>query len=412
MELTSYIILGVAVVVIAVLVMVIIRKDAQVRTAEALRKSDAEANEKALQLLRDTNEKALQQQMEGIRSQMTAETEKLLKQREEAISKKAEETFQNISGNLGKDLKAMQEAFVAQRKSQTEGTAQMKEAMEQAVKNLQHQTSSIGAKADNLASALKGQNKMAGCWGETILYNMLVDEGMVEGRDFDKEETLRDAMGLVILNEDSGKKMRPDFILHYPDRTEVIIDSKVSLDAYSDWAAADSETLKNDAAVRNLTAIRTQVKSLATKRYQDYIREGYKTLDYVIMFIPNYGALQLAKTLAPDIFREAYNQGVLLTTEETLMPFLRMIRIAWTNYDQARNQEKIVKAAQAMIDRVADFAAAHAAMGKKLEEATREYEACSAKIRESGQSILVSAHQLVKLGIPKNPKKPLPEIEE
>ena len=129
------------------------------------------------------------------------------------------------------------------------------------------------------------------------------------------------------------------------------------------------------------------------------------------MFIPNYGALQLAKTLAPDIFREAYNQGVLLTTEETLMPFLRMIRIAWTNYDQARNQEKIVKAAQAMIDRVADFAAAHAAMGKKLEEATREYEACSAKIRESGQSILVSAHQLVKLGIPKNPKKPLPEIE-
>ena len=80
-------------------------------------------------------------------------------------------------------------------------------------------------------------------------------------------------MGLVILNEDSGKKMRPDFILHYPDRTEVIIDSKVSLDAYSDWAAADSETLKNDAAVRNLTAIRTQVKSLATKRYQDYIRD-------------------------------------------------------------------------------------------------------------------------------------------
>ena len=90
------------------------------------------------------------------------------------------------------------------------------------------------------------------------------------------------------------------------------------------------------------------------------------------MFIPNYGALQLAKTLAPDIFREAYNQGVLLTTEETLMPFLRMIRIAWTNYDQARNQEKIVKAAQAMIDRVADFAAAHAAMGRKLEEATKE----------------------------------------
>ena len=242
--------------------------------------------------------------------------------------------------------------------------------------------------------------------------NMLVDEGMAEGRDFDKEETLRDTMGIIILNEDSGKRMRPDFILHYPDKTEIIIDAKVSLDAYSDWVAAETEPLKAEAAVRNLTAIRTQIKNLSGKRYQDYIREGYKTLDYVVMFIPNYGALQLAKTLAPDIFREAYNQGVLLTTEETLMPFLRMIRIAWTNYDQARNQEKIIKAAQTMLDRVSDFSTAHAAMGKKLKDALEEYEKCSAKISDSGQSIAVSAHQLVKLGIPKNPKKPLPDIAE
>ena len=398
-----------ALLIIAILVTWLIVKT---RSLNALRESEARAHERSLELLKAANEAALRQQISAIRAEMTAETERLLQQREEALSRKAQETFQTISGSLDKEMKGMKEAFEAQKKSTNESSASLKEQLEGAVRNLAAQTRDIGQKADNLASALKGQNKMAGCWGETILYNMLVDEGMVEGRDFDKEETLRDAMGLVILNEDSGKKMRPDFILHYPDRTEVIIDSKVSLDAYSDWAAADSETLKNDAAVRNLTAIRTQVKSLATKRYQDYIREGYKTLDYVIMFIPNYGALQLAKTLAPDIFREAYNQGVLLTTEETLMPFLRMIRIAWTNYDQARNQEKIVKAAQAMIDRVADFAAAHAAMGKKLEEATKEYEACSAKIRESGQSILVSAHQLVKLGIPKNPKKPLPEIEE
>ena len=411
MELTSYIILGASVLVIAVLVMVIIRKDAQVRTAEALRKSDAEANEKALQLFRETNEKALQQQIEGIRSQMTAETEKLLKQREEAISKKAEETFQNISGSLGKDLKAMQEAFVAQRKSQTEGTAQMKEAMEQAVKNLQHQTSSIGAKADNLASALKGQNKTAGGWGEVILYNMLVNEGMVEGRDFDREETLRDALGQTVHNEDSSKRMRPDYILHYPDKTEVIIDAKVSLDAYSDWFAAEDPAAKEEAAQRNLQAIRTQIKDLSGKRYPHYIREGYKSLDYVVMFVPNYGSLQLAKSLAPNLFNEAYAQGVLIATEETLMPFLRMIRIAWTNYDQARNQEKIIKAAQNMIDRVYDFSKAHATMGEKLRDAMKQYDAVSAKIDESGQSILTSARQLIKLGVPKNPKKPLPEGE-
>ena len=406
-----YILLGVAVVVIAVLVMVIVRKDAEVRTAQALRRSDAEANEKALQLLRETQDAALKQQMEGIRSQMTVETEKLLKQREEAIAKKAEETFQNISGSLGKDLKAMQEAFVAQRKSQTEGTAQMKEAMEQAVKNLQNQTSSIGAKADNLASALKGQNKTAGGWGEVILYNMLVNEGMVEGRDFDREETLRDALGQTVHNEDSSKRMRPDYILHYPDKTEVIIDAKVSLDAYSDWFAAQDPAAKDEAAQRNLQAIRTQIKDLSGKRYPHYIREGYKSLDYVVMFVPNYGSLQLAKSLAPNLFNEAYAQGVLIATEETLMPFLRMIRIAWTNYDQARNQEKIIKAAQNMIDRVYDFSKAHATMGEKLRDAMKQYDAVSAKIDESGQSILTSARQLIKLGVPKNPKKPLPEGE-
>ena len=389
----------------------LIAAQGEVKSLSVLRENDLASHEKAVSLLKEAHDAALKQQIAAIRAEMTAETERLLKQREEELSRKAEETFKSISGSLDKDLKEMKDAFDAQKKSHTESSASLKEQLEGAVRNLAAQTRDIGQKADNLASALKGQNKMAGCWGETILYNMLVKEGMVEGRDFDKEETLRNALGIIVLNEDTGKRMRPDFILHYPDKTELVIDAKVSLDAYSDWAAAEDEGVKADAARRNLAAIQAQVKSLSGKRYQDYIREGFKTLDYVVMFIPNYGALQLAKTLAPDIFRDAYNQGVLLTTEETLMPFLRMIRIAWTNFDQARNQEKIIKAAQTMIDRVSDFSTAHAAMGKKLKDALEEYEKCSAKIGDSGQSILVSANQLVKLGVPKNPKKPLPEPE-
>jgi len=366
-------------------------------------------NAKQLQKLQ---QEAFDKQLELVKSQLSAETEKLLQQREEALQKKAEETFRNIAGPLGKDLKAMQESFDAQKRVQAEGNATLKTAVEQAVKHLQDQTTAIGNKADNLAQAMKGQNKMTGIWGETILYNMLVAEGMEEGRDFDREETLRDEHGAIVLNEDSGKRMRPDYILHYPDKTEVIVDAKTSMEALSDWYSSEDPALKEDAAKRNLIAIRAQIKSLSGKRYQDYVRDGYKTLDYVIMFIPNYGSLQLAKTLAPNIFQEAYQQGVLLTTEETLMPFLRMIRIAWTNYDQARNQEKIIKAAQTMVDRVADFAKAHAAMGDKLHAALDEYDKVSAKISDSGNSILTSAKQLIKLGVPKNPKKPLPDSEE
>ena len=411
---TYLLIAAVAAVIVAVVITWLLMRAHEVKACNALEneliaaKRDLENAEK----LQKLQQEAFSQQLETVRSQLTAETDKLLRQREESLRQKAEETFKTLAGPLGKDLKAMQESFDAQKRTQAEGTATLKTAMEQAVKHLQDQTQAIGSKADNLAQALKGQNKMAGTWGEIILYNMLVNEGMEEGRDFDKEETLRDAQGSIVYNEDSGKRMRPDYILHYPDKTEVIIDAKTSMEALSDWIAAEDPAIKEDAARRNLLAIRTQIKSLSGKRYQDYIREGYKTLDYVIMFIPNYSSLQLAKSLAPNLFNEAYRHGVLLTTEETLMPFLRMIRVAWTNYDQVRNQEKIIKAAQTMVDRVYDFAKAHAAMGDKLHAALDEYEKVSLKVGESGNSILTSARQLIKLGVPKNPKKPLPESED
>ena len=411
---TYIIIAASAAVIIAVVITWLIMRAHEVKACNELENKliGAQKDLENAQKLQKMQQESFAQQLDAVKSQLSAETEKLLKQREESLQQKAEETFKNLTGPLGKDLKSMQESFDAQKRIQAEGTASLKTAMEQAVKHLQDQTQAIGTKADNLAQALKGQNKMAGTWGEIILYNMLVSEGMVEGRDFDKEETLRDGQGSIVYNEDSGKRMRPDYILHYPDKTEVIIDAKTSMEALSDWMGTEDPIRKEDAAKRNLLAIRTQIKSLSGKRYQDYIREGYKTLDYVIMFIPNYSSLQLAKTMAPNLFNEAYQQGVLLTTEETLMPFLRMIRVAWTNYDQVRNQEKIIKAAQTMVDRVYDFARAHAAMGDKLHAALDEYEKVSLKVGESGNSILTSARQLIKLGVPKNPKKPLPDSEE
>ncbi|MBE6223452.1 MAG: DNA recombination protein RmuC [Bacteroidales bacterium] len=411
---TYIIIAAAAAVIIAVVITWLIMRAHEVKACNELENKliGAQKDLENAQKLQKMQQESFAQQLDAVKSQLSAETEKLLKQREESLQQKAEETFKNLTGPLGKDLKSMQESFDAQKRIQAEGTASLKTAMEQAVKHLQDQTQAIGTKADNLAQALKGQNKMAGTWGEIILYNMLVSEGMVEGRDFDKEETLRDGQGSIVYNEDSGKRMRPDYILHYPDKTEVIIDAKTSMEALSDWVGTEDPIRKEDAAKRNLLAIRTQIKSLSGKRYQDYIREGYKTLDYVIMFIPNYSSLQLAKTMAPNLFNEAYQQGVLLTTEETLMPFLRMIRVAWTNYDQVRNQEKIIKAAQTMVDRVYDFARAHAAMGDKLHAALDEYEKVSLKVGESGNSILTSARQLIKLGVPKNPKKPLPDSEE
>lgn len=359
-----------------------------------------------LQHMHNTEE-ALQKQIAAIKTELLSESEKVLKEREKELDRRASENFEHITGSLGKDLKDMKEAFEKNKETQSTSVTELRTNIETAVRALAVQTSELGGKADNLAEALRGKNKMQGCWGETILGNIFRQEGLVEGRDFDQEFTIRDEMGMVVANEDTGRRMRPDFVLHFPDDTDILVDSKVSLGALSDWYAAENEEQRADAARRNLDSVKAHIKELAGKDYSRYLPAGKKSMDYVVMFIPNYASLQLAKNLEPNLFAEAFQKGVLLTTEETIMPFLRMIRTAWVNVEQVRNQQQIITSAQNMIDRVHDFAASYAAVGKKMEEAFKEYEKGDAKLRDSGASIITSAKQLIKLGIPENPKKPI-----
>ena len=365
-------------------------------------------HQRELAELKKSHDEALNQQIEKIKAQVTAEGEKMLKAREEELEKRAKQTFEALTGGLDKNIKDMKEAFELNRKTHTETSQSLKENLESAVKHLREQTLSIGDKADNLADALRGKNKTQGNWGEIILDNLFTNEGMKEGRDYDKEETLRDDRGNVVVNEDTSKRMRPDFILHYPDGNDVVIDSKVVLTAADDYFQATDEAAKADAMARNLAAIKEQVKNLAKKDYSRYLTADRKMLDYVIMFVPVYSALRLAYEADRNLWHDAYRQGVLITTEETLMPFLRMIRIAWTSHEQVANQQQIIATAETILARVSDFCTAHAKMGKKLEEAMDQYEACDKKIRDRGQSIVGAANKLIDLGVPRNPKKILP----
>ena len=363
--------------------------------------------EKNLEDIRNGHKEALKAQAESLKAELTAQTEQLLKQREAELDKRAKENFESITKNLGKDISDMKSAFEENKKTQTETSATLKENFEKAVKQLEDQTKSIGDKADNLAEAMRGNKKYQGCWGETILLNLLTGEGMAEGRDFDKEETLRDELGFVIKNEDSQKAMRPDFILHFADNQDIAVDSKVSLAAYSDYLEAKTDAERQDARRRNVEAIRNQVKNLSGKDYSRYLKPGHRMTDFVIMFIPSYSALQLAYEDDSRIWRDAYDKKVLITSEETILPFVRMIVLGWRNVEQVRNQQKIVDAASRMIDRVADFTKYYAAVGKKLEEAQKAYNDGKAKLGDSGNSILVSANQVRKLGV--TTKKNLPE---
>lgn len=331
-----------------------------------------------------------------------------LKLHDEDMDKRTKLIFDSLAGGLEKDIKDMKEAFDQNRRTHIESSRSMRSDLENAMKNLREQTVAIGDKADNLADALKGRNKTQGGWGEVILDNLFASEGLREGRDYDKEVTLRDEHGNIVLNESTDRRMRPDFILHYPDGNDIVVDSKVVLKAMYDYYAAEDEDVKADALARNLAAMKEQVKSLSRKDYSRYLKPGHRMLDYVIMFVPVYSALRLAYEVDRNLWQDAYAQGVLIATEETLMPFLRMIRIAWISHEQVANQQQIIAAAETVLARVSDFCTAHAKMGKKLEEAMEQYEICDRKIRERGQSIVGAANRLISYGVPANRKKPLP----
>ncbi|MCQ2116328.1 MAG: DNA recombination protein RmuC [Bacteroidales bacterium] len=364
----------------------------------------------------ETIEKHQKEALEATKVALAAENDKALKAREDALKKEAEETINKMTAPLQHTIKTMTEAFEAQKESHNKEMAAVKEKFEETAKNLGAQSEKIGIRAEKLADALRHDNKMQGNWGEMQLENIFQQEGLVKGRDFEREEYLRDEKGEIVFNADTAKKMRPDFILHFPDMTDVIVDSKMNIDAYVDWYNAETDEERDAAEKRNYAAVRNQIDGLSKKSYNEYMSDGHKTLPYVIMYVSNYGALALAKKTEPNIVNEAFKKNVLITTEETIMPFLRLIKTAWITVEQVRNQEKIVKAAQQMVERVADLVTANEAVGKALRAALEQHGKCTAKLADGGQSILTAARTVEKLGVPVNPKKRLAlgtdEIEE
>ena len=380
----------------------IIRRESEVSSAKALLESERSLHAKALEELKESQQKAI----EAARTALALENEKTLKAREESLRKEAAETMKTITGGLDKDIREMKLAFDAQKQSHTEDSASIRTQFEETVKNLRRQTEAIGTKAENLANALKGGNKMQGIFGETVLENILKAEGLRPGHDYDTEFWLRDKDGALASNEETGKRLRPDFALHFPDETDILIDSKVSLSALSDYFAATDDDAREDASRRNLESVVSHVRELTGKEYQKYIHSR-KTLDYVIMFIPNYGAYQLAKQRDPEIFAKAFAQNVLITTEETLIPFLRLIRTAWVQKEQMENIAEIVDAAQKMVDRVALFCEDNAKVQKSLEGVLEDFKANTSRLVDGRQSIVRAALDVASHGV-KPTKRELP----
>ena len=242
------------------------------KSAERLREDGEERHRQALKELKDNYDKSLEKleeaqknAIETARTALALENEKNLKAREEALRKEAAETMKNITGGLDQTIKGMTEAFEEQKKSHTEASTSIKTQFAETVRHLREQTETIGNTAEDLAKALKGQSKVQGIFGETILENILKSENLTEGRDYDSEFWLRDRKGNRIVNDETGKTMRPDFALHFPDNTDILIDSKVSLTALADYFAAETDEERAAASARNLASIENHIRELTGK---------------------------------------------------------------------------------------------------------------------------------------------------
>ena len=373
---------------------------AHLQAQEKMHSSRIKDMEKMAAQAQANYDKALAQMKETVVASMTAETEKLLRKREKELSEGNQTTMDGILKPLKESISAMEKAMKENASSHLETTSRLSEQLKNAVREMQEKTSDVGRKADSLSEALTGRPKVQGCFGENFLEAILAGEGLQEGKHYSREAA----------NEDLS---RPDFVFHFKENLEqkdLIVDSKVSLTAFVDYMNAETEEEKASALDRHLKSIRKHIDELARK---EYARKNARSFaDYVLMFMPRDMAFRVALEADQMLWQEAYKKGVLIVTEQTIMPFLKIMQLTWNKFQHDTNTQKITLAAQNMIDRVAAFYDSYTELGRKLKSLCTEYNKGITKLQDSGQSITTSARQVISLGIRRSKGKEFTVPEE
>ena len=363
-----------------------------------------------LQTLREDQRKQVEQQINLLKEQMTTTSEKILMQRSQQLSQTNQEQLAAILNPLRTEINQMKETVD---KSGREHATSM-ERLDASIKANMEKANMLSERADRLANALTGQNKTQGDFGELRLRQLLEDMGLEEGVQFEEQTTMKDSNGRVIYDEEDGSRMIPDVILHFPDHRDVIIDSKMSFTAYVDYQNAQTDEERKAALDRHVASVRQHVNELSRKNYSKYLKTDSSKLDFVVMYIFQESALQLALASAPTLWKEAYDNGVVISGSQNLYMMLRVLEMTWKQVRQVENQQKIVEAANSVIDRVQLFYERFLKVDEMLERTRAAFNDVKTVTASSGQSITVAAGKLLKYGATENPKRKarLPKEEE
>ncbi len=337
-------------------------------------------------------EKRFADTIKALREQVENTTNTMLKQRQEEFSTSSTKNIDSIVKPLKETIDKMKEEMAKNSTVHTTMSAEIKTNMEHMIR----QSIEAQKSAEELTRAFKHESKTQGDWGEVILSNLLEKQGFTEGKDFETQVTLKDEDGNTILSDD-GSRMIPDVLLHLDEQRDVIIDSKVSMTAYIDYANAQDELTQRHFLKEHIASLKKHVDELSAKNYPQYQTNPH--LDFVIMFVPHVPALWEATREEPSLWQEAMQKKVFIADEQTLYAALRIIRITWTHIDQEQNHKRLFELAQEMINRTGLFLKEYDSIGRNLQDALDAFESGRKKLLPGGMSIGTTANKILKLGV-------------
>lgn len=319
----------------------------------------------------------------------------------EEKSKRFSEQNQQSLGQLLEPLKSRLQEFQGKVEQVYVQEGKDRSALAEQVRQLMELNKTVSQEANNLTRALKGSNKTQGNWGELILERVLETAGLRKGDEFDVQESHTTA---------DGKRLQPDVVLHLPEDRHLVIDAKATLVAYEDYANAEDDKHREAALKRHLEAVRSHIKGLSDKNYQDLY--GLKSLDFVLMFVPIEPAFMLAVTHDRELFMDAWNKNVLLVSPSTLLFVVRTVASLWRQEAQNRNAQDIAKRGAELYDKLAGFVEDMESLGNRLGQAQKDYDGAISKLATGRGNLIRQAEMLKKLGVKPNKALPTPMVEQ
>lgn len=317
-----------------------------------------------------------------------------LEKNSEMLSRQSQEKLSNILAPFNNDLKQFREKV----ENYYGEESKQRFSLQENIKSLVEANRNITREAVNLTNAITGtnNNKFQGDWGETILEQILENSGLIEGEQWEHQVTLRDEKGGVAVNDETHRTMKPDVIVHFPGKRDIIIDSKVSLKAYMAYLAAEDDVARNVAIKEHVASVRRHIDELSGKRYDKY---NVNSLDYVMLFIPNEPSYFMAMEADNALWNYAYKKGIVLISPSNLISTLFVVNSLWTRERQQRDVQKIVDTANSLYDKFVNFTENFRKIDTSLEKAHEAYCDAFKQLKTGNGSIAKKLDDLKQLGL-------------